>query len=158
MPDYYDFEVAGWQLLALNFEYRLEPGSEQVRWLESRLEGPGNCRLAFWHRARYSARSHGDDPKVDTIWRPLVGKAAVVVNAHDHNMQRLEPQDGIAVYISGAGGHSSYNLNEKDPRLEFSNDEGDGALRIELRPGEARMSFVAVDGRVLDRSTVTCGR
>ena len=160
VPDYYDFNIAGWQVLALNSEHELElePGSDQQKWLRSRLGAPGNCRLAFWHRARFSAGSHHDDPRLDTLWQPLRGKAAVVVNAHDHNMQRLEPQDGTAIYIAGAGGHSNYDLNEEDPRLEFANDEDDGALRIVLRPGKADLSFVAANGRVLDKSTVNCTR
>jgi len=157
-PDFYDFRIAGWQLIALNSEDEHGPGSAQVKWLQGRLKGPGNCRLAFWHRPRFSAGSHGDDPTQDTLWKPLPGKAAIVVNAHEHNLQRLKTWQGIAQYIVGAGGHSHYFVHEEDPRLAFSNDTEDGALRIDLRPGRATMSFVAVDGRVLDRSTVRCRR
>ena len=159
VPDYYDFRIAGWQILALNSEDEVEPDSDQVKWLEGRLkDARGTCRLAFWHRPRYNAGSHEDDPKMEPLWRPLVGKAAVVVNAHDHDMQRLKPEDGIPTYIAGAGGHSRYFVDEEDPRLAFSNDEVDGALRIKLRPGKADLSFVAANGKVLDESTVNCTR
>jgi acid phosphatase type 7 len=159
VPDYYDFRIAGWQLIALNSEDQLEPDSEQVAWLEGRLrDARGTCRLAFWHRPRFNAGSHGDHPKVETLWRPLVGKVALVVTAHDHNMQRLKPKDGIAQYIAGAGGHSNYGVDEEDPRLEFSNEKDNGALRIALRAGKADLSFVAANGRVLDKSTVNCTR
>ena len=43
-------------------------------------------------------------------------------------------------------------------RVVFGDDQTDGALRIALRPGAAQLSFVAVDGTVLDRSEAKCSR
>jgi hypothetical protein len=44
----------------------------------------------------------------------LSGHAAIAVNGHEHNMQRLRPINGITELISGAGGKSLYELNEND--------------------------------------------
>lgn len=131
---------------------------EQTDWLQREVAGSGTCRLAFWHEPRFSAGTvHGDQPDVDPLWRSLRGKAALVVNAHEHDMQRMKPRDGIVEFVTGAGGHGDrYHVVGSDARLAFSDDDHDGALRIRLRPGRARLDFVATDGTVLDSSTVRC--
>jgi Calcineurin-like phosphoesterase len=154
-PAYYAFEVAGWQLLSLNSEAPHGAGSAQVRWLRGQLRAPGTCRLAFWHAPRFSAGSHGDQLHVEPLWNALRGRATIVVSGHDHNMQRLEPADGLTQYVAGAGGHTRYAL-PRDPRLAFGHDRDYGALRIELSPGRARSAFVTADGRILDLHTVRC--
>jgi hypothetical protein len=157
-PAYYSFRVAGWQLLSLNSEAPHGARSAQVRWLRARVQGPGTCRLAFWHRPRFSAGTHGDAGDVAPLWDALRGRAAIVVGGHDHNMQRLKPVDGITQYVSGAGGHGLYRVDKRDPRLAFGASHAYGALRIELRPGRARLAFVTAGGDILDVSVVRCGR
>lgn len=156
-PAYYDFRVAGWQLLSLNSQAPHGAASDQLRWLRTRLRGRGTCRLAFLHRPRFNAGRHGDAADLAPLWDALPGRAAIVVAGHDHNMQRFRPIDGIAQYVSGAGGHGRYAL-KRDPRLAFGDDGDYGALRIELRPGRARLAFVSAAGRILDTSVVRCRR
>ena len=156
-PHHYSFALAGWQILSLNSEGDLSPQGEQVRWLERQVAGPGTCRLAYWHRPRYSAGTHhGDDEDIEPLWSTLAGKASLVLTAHEHNMQRHEPRDGITAFVSGAGGTSHHPLDRGYDGLAFGNDADYGALRIELRRGSARLSFVTVDGRTLDSSLVRC--
>jgi hypothetical protein len=154
-PDYYAFRAGGWQILSLNSEAPHGRGSPQLRWLAGRLRQPGTCRLAFWHRPRFSGGQHGDQPDVAPLLDAFAGHGALVVNGHDHDMQRLRPVRGITAFVSGAGGHGHYALRA-DPRRAFGDDRTDGALRIELQPGRARLTFVAVDGRALDTSVVAC--
>jgi hypothetical protein len=73
-------------------------------------------------------------------------------------MQRFRPVDGMTQYVSGAGGHDLYRFKRRDPRMAFGEARAYGALRIELRPGRARLAFVSVGGRILDVSVVTCRR
>jgi acid phosphatase type 7 len=157
MPAYYAFRTAGWLVLSLNSEAPHGAGSQQLRWLERQLRRPGTCRLAYWHRPRFSAGRHGDQPDIAPLWDALRGHAAIVVNGHDHDMQRFRPIDGITELVSGAGGHGLYEL-KADHRLAFGSDDGYGALRLTLTPGRADLAFVAADGRVLDRSRVNCER
>jgi hypothetical protein len=153
MPYRYAKRAGGWEIISLNSEDAL---GEQAAWLEKKVRAPGTCRLAFWHRARRSAGAHGDQRDVDLLWQPLVGHAALVVNGHDHDLQRMAPRDGIVELISGAGGKSHYDVDTTYDGLEWSDDTTYGALRLGLKPGLATAEFVAVDGRVLDRSTVRC--
>ena len=158
-PPWYALRVGGWRIISLNSEAPHGPGSPQLRWLERELRRfRGTCTLAFWHRPLQSAGKHGDQRDVAPLWNALRGRATLVVNGHDHDLQRLRPRDGITELVAGAGGRSRYAVNFDDERLEFADDEHDGALRMELRPGGAGLSFVAVDGSVLDRSSVSCAR
>ena len=156
VPAYYAFETAGWQILSLNSEVAHNAGSSQLRWLRSRIRGAGTCRLAFWHRPRYSAGEvHGDQPDVQPFWDVLAGRAALVVNGHEHDMQRFRPRRGITELVSGAGGHGLYRIQDR-LALAFSNDALYGALRLRLRPGIARFAFVAVSGITLDVGKIRC--
>ena len=56
------------------------PGSPQVHWLESTLAGAqGDCRIAFWHRPRYSEgavrRRAGPQPALEPARRPRAHRA-----------------------------------------------------------------------------------
>lgn len=152
--------IAGWDLLSLDSEGDVGRGSDQYEWMKGALaRRSGDCRLAFFHRPRHSAGKYADKGgDLEALWSLLRGHARLVVNAHDHNMQRLRPIDGITVLISGAGGHSHYDVDEGDPALAFENDEDDGALRLELWPGSAAYSFRDVSGRVLDAGWLRCSQ
>jgi hypothetical protein len=154
-PPWYAFSAGGWRFISLNSEAAEDP--RQLAWLRRELgSGDGTCRLAFWHRPRFSAGEHGDQKGVAPLWNAVRGRASLVLNAHDHDLQRLRPRDGIVELVVGAGGHSRREVQEEDPRLAFSSDEDSGALRMRLRPGAAELEFVAAGGAVLDRTTVTC--
>lgn len=153
-PAYYDFRVAGWQLLSLNSEAPHGANSAQLRWLRSRVRAPGTCRLAFWHRPRYSVGRYRGATDVQPLWDTLRGRAKVVVGGQ--HAARWEPVGGIAQYVSGAGGRGLYRFRRRARRLAFGTASAYGALRIELRPGRARLAFVSVGGKILDVSVVRC--
>jgi Calcineurin-like phosphoesterase len=158
-PPYYAFRVGRWKILSLNSEIDHDPGSPQVRWLHRQVAGDGNCRIAFWHRPRFSAGTHhGDVEHVAPLWDALKGRAKIVLNGHEHNMQRFRRLAGITEFISGAGGASLSPVDESDSRLRYSNDARYGALRLRLRRKRVRYAFVVPSGRVLDRGAITCGR
>jgi hypothetical protein len=153
---WYRFSLGGWELLSLNSQAAHGEGSSQLRWLRRAVRSGGTCRLAFWHRPRFSAgRVHGNQPDVAPLWEALRGRARLIVNGHEHDMQRFKPRDGLTQYVSGAGGHVRYVLRP-DSRLAFGRSDRDGALRIQLESRRARLEFRSVDGRLLDRSETRC--
>jgi hypothetical protein len=156
-PYWYAFAESGWQLISLNSN---EPtSSDQLDWLGTLIEntpGYGSCRLAYMHHPRYSAGPHGDLDALQGILDELRGHARIVLAGHDHDMERLRPVDGITQFVDGSGGNELYPLNRRDPRLVFADDTHHGALRIQLRPGRAVLTFVAADGSSLERSAVRC--
>jgi hypothetical protein len=98
---------------------------------------------------------HGDAPDVAPFWQELRGRARLVVNGHEHDLQRHRKRAGITEYVTGAGGNVRYAV-KPDRRVAFGRGDVTGALRIVLRPGRARMEFRSVDGEVLDVSRATC--
>src|SRR3954447_24815596 len=158
LPHRYAFSLAGWRFLSLNSE---TPG-DRAQLAFARREVArvkGTCLIAFWHKPRINAGAHRDEaPAVDPLWRVVKGRAALVISGHDHNLQRFRPIGGTRQYVVGAGGRERYNVDERDDRLAWSDDKVDGALKMRLAPGVARLSFVAADGDVLDRTTVRCRR
>jgi Calcineurin-like phosphoesterase len=153
---YYSFGLAGWRFLDLNSETAHGKGSAQLAWLRKQLAPPGTCRIAFWHRPRFSAGTvHGDSPDTAPLWNALRGHARLVVNGHDHTMQRLRKRNGLTEYVSGAGGIQLYR-NRKDSRLRFGRAGVTGALRMVLEPGKATLEFRSSSGKLLDRSRATC--
>ena len=157
-PHFYSVRLAaaGWTLISLNSEASLEPGSPQLRWLRRGVSGGGNCRIGFWHRPRFSAGPHGDQPDVAPLWRILRGRSKLILNGHDHNMQELVPARGTRTLVAGAGGHGLYPLDRRHPRLAWGSARTPGALRLRLTPGVARYAFVSDDGRVLRRGLIRC--
>jgi hypothetical protein len=159
IPWYYNFRIGGWDILSLNSEAPHDESSAQVRWLRSKLRRRGTCRLAFWHRPRYSdGQLIGDQTDVGPLWDALRGRAAIVLNGHDHGMQRFGPIDGISQFIVGSGGHGHHPLKQLTRRNAFADDQHYGALRLTLKPGQARYRLVAVGGRTLDAGTIRCRR
>jgi hypothetical protein len=156
-PSYYSLRVGGWQLLSLNSEGPHGARSPQLRWLRRQTRAPGTCRIAFWHRPRWSAAPHVPDaPDVAPLWNAVRGRAVAVLNGHVHDMQRFRPIAGITQFVTGAGGHRLHAVDGSDPRLAFSEDRRFGALRLRLRPGLADYAFVDASGRTLDSGRLTC--
>jgi hypothetical protein len=156
-PPWFAFRAAGWDVVSLNSEAPHDRRSRQYRFARAALGGRGDCRIAFWHRPRFSAGTvHGDQKDVAPLWELLPGHARIAIGGHDHNLQRLRPVNGVTQFVSGAGGHGRYALNEHDKRLEFGTAEQYGALRLALRPGRADYSFVSTGGAILDTGSVSC--
>ncbi len=157
-PSFYAVRVAGWTVLSLNSEEPLGRGSRQGRWLARQLATPGTCRVAFWHRPRYSAGLHGDQADVAPLWNAVRGRAALVLNGHDHDMQQLRASAGTTTLIAGAGGHGRYPTARRNPRVVWSNASSYGALRLRLAPRRASFAFVSTGGTVLHRGSSSCAR
>jgi hypothetical protein len=156
LAPWYRISVAGWDVFSLNSEAPHTEGSPQMQWLRSKLRGSGTCRLAFWHRPLYAGGMHAGDADVSTFWDALRGKAALVVNGHDHNMQRYKPVDGITELVAGAGGHGLHPILTPDPNRTFENDSAYGALRLELRSGRASFRYISASGKKLNSGRVQC--
>ena len=157
VPSWYTFTLGGWQILSLNSEAPHGPGSPQLAWLHRQLAAPGTCRLAFWHRPHYSAGTvHGDAPDTAPLWDALQGHATLVLNGHEHDLQRFAPRDGMVEIVAGAGGNGHYALKGGVSGLTFGDATHYGAARMDLQPGSAHVTLVAAGGKQLDAVDVPC--
>jgi hypothetical protein len=147
--------IGDWQILSLNSEAAHGAGSAQARWVERAL-GPGNCRIAFWHRPRFSAGTvHGDAADVAPLWDAVEGRAALVLNGHDHNSQRFRSRGGTVELVAGAGGPNLYRVS-REHRVLWSDAKNVAAVRLVLSAGIARFEFRTAAGKVLHRGSVRC--
>ena len=154
-PPYYKFRAGGWDILSVNGEHS-EWGPIKD-WLADQASSGGDCRIAFWHRPAYSAGKYKrGEERAREFWEALDGAARIVVNGHDHNMQRLRVRNGIVQFIAGAGGRHRHKVDEDNRRLAFGDDGHFGALRLNLAPRTASWRFVAAGGKVLDRGSLGC--
>ena len=153
-PEWYAFSAAGWRILELNSE--TSKPAQQLAWLRAQLRARGTCRIAFWHRPRYSAGVHGNAADMDPYWRALQGHATLVLSGHDHDMERYAPRGGLVQIVAGAGGESHYPLLRSHAGLLFGDSTHWGALRMDLRPGAAILAFVSTSGRTLDSKSYKC--
>jgi hypothetical protein len=156
LPPWSKIRIAGWEILDLNSQAPHGTGSPQVRWLERAVSGPGDCRIAFWHRPRYSAGAYVGAADLNPFWHRLAGHARIVLSGHDHNLQRHRPQRGLTQYVVGAGGRARYSLHGNRSTMAWGRDDVNGALRMVLKPGRALLEFRGVRGHVLDRSRASC--
>ena len=156
-PPWSKINIAGWEILDLNSQAPHGSDSPQVHWLEGALTGPGDCRIAFWHRPRYSQGAYAGAPDLNPLWNRLAGHARIVLSGHDHNLQRHSPQKGLTQYVVGAGGRGRYELHgSRGDTMVWGRDDIDGALRIVLKPRSALLEFRGPRGHVLDRSHASC--
>jgi hypothetical protein len=79
-----------------------------------------------------------------------------VISGHDHDMQRFRPRGGVIQLVSGAGGNGHYRVKRGRAGLRFADDRHYGALRVELTPGNARVSFIDTTGHTLSATNVAC--
>jgi len=155
---YYSFDLDGWHFVSLNSEEDTGSGSPQLSWMRRDLSRyGGTCTVAFWHRPRYDAGSHSDASDVEPFWRALSGRAAVVLNGHDHNYQRFKPVRGITQFIAGAGGRAPLNeVDRSDPRLATADDASLGALRLGLKRSAMTYGYRRLDATRSDSGRVPC--
>jgi hypothetical protein len=164
---YYSFDVGTWHVVALNSSdgcnaVRCDAGSPQQAWLAADLAAhPARCTLAYWHVPRFQGGSvAGDDDNVAALWDTFYDAGGdVVLNAHEHNYQQLEPLDkaggadrarGIRSFVVGTGGAGLYDElgAPHEWALETSATNTHGVLELTLLDGSYHWRFVGVDGIV----------
>ncbi|MEX1139720.1 MAG: tartrate-resistant acid phosphatase type 5 family protein [Bacteroidota bacterium] len=79
----------------------------QLRWLESELSrNKARWTIVAGHNTIYSNGEHGNNPRLGSLLEPLFIRYGVDVYlaGHDHDLQLLEPVQGVHYIVSGAGG------------------------------------------------------
>ena len=161
---YYSYELAGWHIIALNSNLRVDPGSPQEQWLRQDLANSDvQCTLAYWHHPRFSSGvDHGDDPMMEPLWQALYDYGVdVVVSGHDHIYERFAPQtptgvldlaNGIREFIVGTGGGSSDGIGSPRPNSEVRSGAVWGVLKLSLFADRYEWKFVPVAGKTFTDS------
>jgi hypothetical protein len=165
---YYSYDLGEWHIIAINSELQNQFMTKQMAWLRNDLQNnQRRCTLAYWHRPVFSSGEHGllqqpvrgIETELQELWR-LLDEAGVdvVVNGHDHNYERFNPQDadrrpdpdGMVEFVVGTGGE---NLRDKEiaPGLRRNSAAFNkftwGVLKLTLHPDSYDFEFIPVASR-----------
>ncbi len=167
-PGYYSYDVGGWHVMSLNSNISADSGSPQYQWLRGDLDSSHTaCSAAYWHHPVFSSGEHGNNSKMQAIWRLLYDHGVdVIISGHDHNYERFAPQDadarpdpirGIREFIVGTGGASQRAFSTIRANSEVRDTGTFGVLKLTLRTNGYDWEFVPVAGRSFrDAGTGTC--
>lgn len=98
--------------------------AKQAAWLDKDLEGSkAPWKIVYMHRPPYSSGKHGSDTKLQKLLSPILVKHGVqlVLAGHDHNYERIKPQEGVHYIVTGGGGVGTRSVGSS-PFTELSED------------------------------------
>ena len=79
----------------------------QMAWLDDDLASTDRAwKIVYLHHPPYSSGEHGSDTSLRTKLAPIVQNRGVqlVLAGHDHDYERMTPQNGVAYVVTGGGG------------------------------------------------------
>lgn len=167
---YYSFDLGSWHIVSLNSQLKPDRHAEQLAWLADDLKhNRSACTLAFWHHPRFSSGGHGNNERMQDVWKALAeARADIVLAAHDHNYERFAPLDaagardeenGTRSFVVGTGGAWLTPILFKKWHSETSDNNTHGVLRLNLARNGYSWEFLPVGGAgFTDRGAARCHR
>jgi hypothetical protein len=101
---WYSFDWGSVHFAALDTEASY---STQAAWLDKDLsETDRPWKVVYMHRPPYSSGQHGSDTSLRRALAPVLKRHGVqlVLAGHDHDYERIAPQDGTHYIVTGGGG------------------------------------------------------
>jgi hypothetical protein len=101
---WYSFDWGRVHFVALDTEADYKT---QAEWLDADLAASKlPWKVVYLHRPPYSSGTHGSDTGLRTVLAPVLQRHGVqlVLAGHDHNYERMTPQQGITYVVTGGGG------------------------------------------------------
>jgi hypothetical protein len=110
---------------------------------------------------------HGSNPEMKPIWQALYEYGAdVVLNGHEHNYERFEPQNpegvfdserGIRQFVVGTGGMVRYRFGPPIANSAVRDADTFGVLKLSLQAGSSSWEFIPEAGKTFtDSGTAAC--
>jgi acid phosphatase type 7 len=87
----------------------------QIAWLDDDLAASSApWKIVYMHRPPYSSGNHGSDLRLRTLLAPVLERHHVqlVLAGHDHDYERMIPQNGVAYVVTGGGGRGTYPVGD----------------------------------------------
>jgi len=148
---FYTFTRSSVRFFALDSTYM---SREQLGWLERELSSADErWKICFFHHPMYSSGArHGSDIELRQVLEPLFVRhhVNVVFAGHDHIYERINPQQGIYYFISGAAGQlRSENVRPTGLTAKaFMRDRH--FMLVEVEADQLRFEAVSRTGEVVD--------
>lgn len=131
----------------------------QHTWLDNSLRNSkAMWKVAAFHHPLYSSSSkHGSDIGLRAKMEPLFRQhgVQVVFSGHDHNYERVKPQNGIQYFVTGAGGKTRRGaVDMKSSIRAASFDEDNSYMVIEVDEKEMTFKSIAEKGDIVDSGII----
>lgn len=112
--NWYSYDWGFIHFVALDTEADYET---QAAWLDQDLaDSKQPWRIVYLHRPPYSSGNHGSDTSLRRVLAPILEKHRVqlVLAGHDHDYERMKPQNGVNYVVTGGGGRGTYDVGSSD--------------------------------------------
>ncbi|MFH1574789.1 MAG: metallophosphoesterase [Acidobacteriota bacterium] len=152
---YYSFARGPVRFFALDSN-RLDPA--QLQWLgEALADSQERWKVCYLHHPLYSSgRSHGPDRKLRSVLEPVLVKHGVDVcfAGHEHFYERLQPQNGVHHFISGAAGQLRRGNIRPDGQTARGYDQDRHFMIVEIAGDTLYFQAVSRTGEVIDSGII----
>jgi len=152
---YYTFTRGPVRFLALDTN-RLD--DVQRSWFERELaESKERWKICYFHHPLYSSgRRHGSSLKLRSILEPLLLRYGVDVcfAGHDHFYERLQPQQGVQHFISGAAGQLRKGNISANVQTARGYDQDRHFMIVEIAGDAFYFQAVSRTGEVVDSGII----
>lgn len=172
---YYGTNVGSWHVVVINTNdnckrIACDEGSEQLAFVRDDLEKHRSkkCTVAVFHHPRWSSGEHGDNPRIDALWRALAaGGVDLVLAGHDHDYERFAPMNadgerddagGMRSFVVGTGGIGFRGFGDAlSSHSEIRQNDTFGVLSLSLSPTGYSWEFLPIAGSTFeDKGTGRC--
>ena len=152
---YYSFRKGGAEFLALDSNY-MDP--QQLEWITSQLEDAGtDWKICFFHHPLYShGKMHGSDLDLRKQLEPIFRREGVnvVLSGHEHDYERVKPQNGIAYFVLGSSGQLRSGGLRPSPETAKGFDTDRAFALVEISGDQLYFEAVSRTGLVVDSGIV----
>ena len=128
--------------------------AKQVAWIEATLrDAREEWTICYFHHPLYSnAGRHGSSVDLRVLLEPLFVKYGVdvVFQGHDHVYERLEPQNGIYYFVSGAAGQLRRGNMRPTAQTAAYFDQDQHFMLIEIDGSMLHFQAISRTGRIVD--------
>jgi len=155
----------GWRMPAIRYSFVAGPVQffaldtnlvtrAELDWLDAELgRSKARWKVVYGHHPIYSDGKYGDDLTLrDRLMPILRGRANLYICGHEHSLQHLAAEDGVAFVIAGGGGAGTYPTKQS-PRSQFAAGQNGFAI-IEADRRTLSVSLIDADLKVLHRFTI----
>jgi hypothetical protein len=131
---------------------------EQLEWLETELaRSSSRWKIVFLHHPIYSSGGkHGSDVTLRKVLEPLfvAHGVDVVLQGHDHFYERLEPQQGIYYFVSGASAKLRRGDIDETAIHAAGFDQGFHFMLMEIVGEALHFQVISDQGRTVDSGVI----
>jgi hypothetical protein len=112
--NWYSFDFGDVHFVALDTN---DMTDEQAAWLDRDLAATDReWRIVYGHHPPFSSGEHGSNARFRELFGPILERHRVdlVLSGHDHDYERVNPQNGVHYVVTGGGGRGTRPVGESD--------------------------------------------